>query len=139
MTALIDTNVIIDYILGREPFAPAARECVERLLAGNSKARLTASTITDIYYLTRRALKDKAAAKNVIAKLLNAFQIAFVDKSDCLGALEINAGDYEDALVIVCAKKVKAEYIITRNVKDFSVSAIPVVAPADFLSKTDCS
>jgi predicted nucleic acid-binding protein len=129
MTVLIDTNVILDYVLKREPFAQDALACLERLIIGKAKIWLTSSTITDIYYVTRRALHDSEEAKAVVAKLLNAFQIAGVDKADCLNALNNGISDYEDALVSVCAKKIKAEYIITRNTKDFEKSAVPAIAP----------
>jgi predicted nucleic acid-binding protein len=96
---------------------------------------LTASTITDIYCISRKAIGNSAAAKDIITKLINAFQIASVDKKDCLNALEIDNGDYEDALVSVCAKKVKADWIITRNTKDFTVSPVSALTPEDFLNK----
>jgi len=134
MTVLIDTNVVLDYVLKREPFAKDALDCLELLISSNSKIWLTASTITDIYYVTRRSLRDGEKAKGIIAKLLNGFQISGVDKQDCLNALALNIGDYEDALVSVCAKKVKAEYIITRNTKDFETSPVPAIAPSSFLN-----
>ena len=133
MTVLIDTNVILDYVLKREPFAQDALDCLERLIISKAKIWLTASTITDIYYVTRKALHDAAAAKSVIAKLLNAFLIAGVDQADCVKALDADMSDYKDALVSVCAKKVKAEYIITRNTKHFSQSPVPAMKPADYL------
>ena len=134
MTVLIDTNVILDYVLKREPFAEDALACLDHLIIKKEKSWLTASTITDIYYVTRRALRDGEKAKGVIAKLLNAFQIAAVDKTDCVNALDVDFDDYEDALVFACAKKIKAEYIITRNKGDFVDSSITVVTPAEFLS-----
>ena len=133
LTVLIDTNIILDYILKREPFAAAALECLDRLIIGKAGIWLTASTITDIYYVTRRALRDAVKAKDIIAKLLNAFRIMGVDKSDCLNALDARIHDYEDALVSVCAKKAKADYIITRNVKDFEHSSVPALLPSDYL------
>jgi predicted nucleic acid-binding protein len=135
MTVLIDTNVVLDYILKREPNAEDARACLEHLLSRKDKAWLTASTITDIYYLTRKALKDSSQAKSVIAKLLNAFLIANVDKTDCINALKIDVDDYEDALVSVCAKKIKAEYVVTQNVKHFKQSSVPAIKPGDLLGK----
>jgi len=134
MIVLIDTNVILDYVLGREPFAEDARACLEWLITEKAKVWLTASTITDIYYVTRKALHDSAKAKEVITKLLNAFQIMGVDKTDCVNALEADISDYEDALVSVCAKKIKAEHIITRNTNHFKNSFVPPVSPADFLN-----
>ena len=51
MTVLIDTNIILDYVLKREPFAQSALQCLDRLMEAKAKVWLTASTITDIYYV----------------------------------------------------------------------------------------
>jgi len=134
MIVLIDTNVILDFILKREPFAQDAMDCLERLIKNKAKVWLTASTITDIYYVTKRALHDGSEAKAVVGKLLYAFQIANVEKDDCIKALDVDLADYEDAFVSVCAKKVKAEYIITRNTRHFDKSFVPAVSPMDFLA-----
>jgi len=133
MTVVIDTNVILDYVLERESFARTAADCLERLIAGKAKVYLTANTITDIYYISRRQLKTVAAAKEIIRKLLRAFQVAPVDGSDCAKALDTGVDDYEDAVLCVCAKKVKAEYIITRNVKDFAASQVKAILPNEFV------
>jgi predicted nucleic acid-binding protein len=130
---MIDTNIMLDYVLNREPFANSALACLERLFAEKAKVYLTASTITDIYYLTNKTLHDREKSKDVIAKLLNAFQIVPVDKTDCVTALGLPMTDYEDALVSVCSKKVKAEYIITRNLSDYKNSPVPAIEPIEFL------
>ena len=135
MTVLIDSNIVLDFVLKREPFAQAAFDCIDRLILDQAKNWLTASTITDIYYVTRRTLKDAAAAKDVIAKLLGAFQIANVDKNDCLNALDVDTDDYEDALASICAKKVKADFIVTRNPKHFTASPVPAISPEEMLGK----
>lgn len=134
MTVLIDTNIILDYILKRER-AEEALACLDYLFAGKSKVFLTASVITDIYYITKRTLHDSVQAKAIIAKLLNAFQIAAVDKTDCVSALGIDMDDYEDSLVSICAKKVRASYIITQNTSHFTNSPVPAIKPMDFLEK----
>jgi predicted nucleic acid-binding protein len=134
MAVLIDTNIILDYVLKREPNAEDAQACLDKLFTTRTKSWLTASTITDIYYVARRSLNDSAKAKAVVAKLLNAFLISDVDKTDCLNALELDMNDYEDALVSICAKKCKLQYIITQNVSDFTNSPIPAITPADYLT-----
>jgi len=135
MNVLIDTNVILDYVLMREGFAETARDLLEKLILSKSKIWLTASSITDIYYLSKKDLKDGNAAKQIVSKLLNTFQIADVNRTDCLNALEIETPDYEDALVAVCAQKVKADYIATRNKKDFLGSPITAIMPAELLTR----
>ncbi|MCL2095545.1 MAG: PIN domain-containing protein [Oscillospiraceae bacterium] len=133
MTVMIDTNIILDYILERENFAETSRKCIEYLDENNIKSYLTASTVTDIHYFALKYLKDNNAAKNVIKILVDSFQIASVSKTDCLNALKLKVSDYEDSLLAVCAQKTKADYIITRNVKHFLNSPVKAVKPSEFL------
>lgn len=135
MHVMIDTNIIIDSIASREPYNIAA-ETIVLLAAGRIiKASITASTATDIYYLTKRRLGDSDKAKAVLQKLYSIFGIASVDKNDCLKALDIAMDDYEDAVLAVCAKRIKADYIITRNLKDFCNSPVKPISPDDFLNQ----
>ncbi|MDR2712166.1 MAG: PIN domain-containing protein [Clostridiales bacterium] len=132
MIALIDTNVVLDYFLEREDFVKSASDCLEWLFVNKARVYLTAGTITDIYYLARRQVKSTSAAKEIIAKVLNTFRIVSVDGTDCIKALETEIDDYEDAVLAICAKKIKAESIITRNVKDFTASPIKAITPDEF-------
>lgn len=80
MKALVDTNVIIDALTGREPFREAAEEIF--MLAANQIGDLyiTASSATDIYYLIRKHLHDTGQAKSAIAKLFELFYL--LDSTD---------------------------------------------------------
>ena len=134
MTVLIDTNVILDHILMRKN-SETARDCLEWLCINKHKSYLTSNIITDIYYFVQRELKNPAKSKDVIAKLLNAFQVVNVDKTDCVNALHVGFDDYEDGLAFVCAKKIKAGFIITQNTGDYANSTIQALTPADFIAK----
>jgi len=131
MTVMIDTNIILDYVLKRNK-AEEAKDCIEFLTINKNKMCLTSNVITDIYFITQRE-KDHGFAREVITKLLNVFEIANVDKNDCVTALRVDMKDYEDALLSVCAKKMKADCIITQNTVDFKNSAVPAMKPLDFL------
>ena len=133
MTVVIDTNIILDYVLEREGFVQASSDCLERLVINKTKLYLTANTITDIYYITLSHLKNTTSAKEIIGKLLSSFLIIPVDGTDCFKAIGTGIDDYENSVLCICAKKVKADYIITRNTKDFAVSSIKAIAPDDFL------
>jgi len=134
MTVMIDTNIILDYFLKRQN-AESARDCIEYLIISKSKMWLTSNVITDIYFITHRETKNEPFAREVIAKLLNAFQISNVDKNDCVTALKLPMKDYEDAVLSVCAKKSKADCIVTQNVNDFKNSVVPAFTPDDYLKK----
>jgi len=133
MNVLIDTNVVLDAMLSRSPFAEAAQKLF--IMAAEEKigAHITASSITDIYYLLRKHLYDRDRCKREIFKIVKVFGVLDVTGSDCEKALELPMADYEDALLAACAKRGKMECIITRNIKDFGGSPVRAVLPDDFL------
>ena len=135
MKVLIDTNIVLDSVGNRKPFAEAAQEIF--LLAAGKKinAALTASTTSDIYYLTNRYYKNTDTTMEIMRKLFAIFDIVSVDKKNCIMACDTGMDDYEDSLLAVCAAKSKAAYIITRNEKDFVHSPVKPISPDAFLDK----
>jgi predicted nucleic acid-binding protein len=134
MNVLIDTNVILDAVIGRTPHNVSAEKLF--ILAAEDKlnASITASSVTDIYYLLHKYLPDSDQAKQVLLKLFRLFEVLDVTGSDCEKALSMPINDYEDALLATCAKRRKLDLIITRNLKDFTESPVKAIAPDDFLA-----
>ncbi len=137
MRILIDTNVIIDALATRKPFNVSAEKII--LLASEKRVEtfITASTVTDIYYLIQKHLKDTNRAKEILKTLFRIIDIINVDKNSCIKALDLDMPDYEDALLATCAKKVKADFIVTRNLKDFENSPVKTILPDEFISTID--
>jgi predicted nucleic acid-binding protein len=135
MNAIIDTNIIIDAITAREPFKEKSQEIIRSVSKREFKGAITASTITDIYYIANKFFKDREKTINEIKKLFVLFDIITVTKKDCLRALETKIQDYEDSLLSVCAVKWNADFIVTRNSTDFSNSIISAISPEEFLAK----
>jgi len=133
MNALIDTNVVLDAMLSRSPFAEAAQKLFIMAAEEKINAYVTASSITDIYYLLHKHLHDNERCRQVIFKIIKIFSILDVTGSDCKKALELPMSDYEDALLAACARRGKMECIVTRNVEDFGGSPVRAVLPDDFL------
>lgn len=133
MKLLVDTNIIIDALTGREPFREAAEQIM--LLAANQieDMYITASSATDIYYLVRKHLHNTEQAKNAMTKLYQLFGILDVTADDCQNALLSNMKDYEDAVISCCAKRSKMDYIVTRNIKDYEKSKVKALLPNDFI------
>lgn len=132
--ALIDTNVIIDALAAREPFREDAEKIF--LLAAEDRfaGYVTASSVTDIYYLVRKYV-DAAQSRAAIRNLLEVFSIIGVTAEDCDRALFSPLADYEDALVATCAAKAKVDCIVSRDASFLGAkSPVPVVTPQDFLS-----
>lgn len=134
MRILVDTNIIIDALTGREPFREAAEQVF--LIAANrtEDMYITASSVTDIYYLVRKHLHSTEQAKNVMSKLFELFYILDVTSGDCMDALASEIKDYEDAVVACCAYRSQMDYIVTRNIKDYAASKVQAILPEEFIN-----
>lgn len=135
MKVLIDTNVIIDAITGRTPYNASAEQIFLLAAKDQISATITASSVTDIYYLINKHFHDADKAKQVLRTIFTLFDVIDVGKNDCEKALDLLMTDYEDALLACCAKRTKARYIVTRNTKDFLSSPVQVIMPDDFISR----
>ena len=135
MKALIDTNVILDAITTRKPWADTAQDLLRAVAMEKFKGFITVAQTTDIFYILRRRGADEAASKDIIKKLTDSVIVSDITPADAGNALASDMLDYEDALLAYCAKRQKADYIVTRNEKDFSLSPIPAIAPQEFLNK----
>ena len=133
MKALVDTNIIIDALTGREPFRELAEQVF--MLAANQIEDLyiAASSATDIYYLIRKYLHNTNQAKDTMTKLYELFYILDVTSSDCRDALTSKINDYENAVIVSCASRNQMDYIVTRNIKDYKKSKIKAVLPDEFI------
>ena len=132
MKILIDTNVILDVLTGREPHFKASAD-VLKLCGTRVTGLIAASQTTDIFYMLRREGKDAKSAKTILRKLTDNVKVINVTSDDIKNALSSNISDYEDALLACGAKRHKAEYIVTRNEKDFRQSPVTAITPAKFL------
>ena len=133
---LVDIDVILDVLAKREPFVgPAARlwAMVERKVV---RGYLASHSITTLYYLIRKS-KGKRASKGYVRDLLAVFEIAPVNRSTLLLALEADIPDFEDAVQYAAARQVNADFIITRNIKDYAKADIPVAGPEIFLATSE--
>jgi len=104
MKVLIDTNVIIDYLADRSPFADDAFRVLSLCESGRVTGVVTANAITDIYYVVRKvAGRDKTL--EAIRTLCAILDIVDVGRGDVLSAIDLSMPDYEDALAAQCAKR----------------------------------
>lgn len=132
MNVLLNTNVVLDYILKRDPFFEHAKTIFRWSYEQKIIAYVSASAVTDIYYLIQQAM-DKATALNFIQELVQFIQIAGVDKTVVLLALQSGISDFEDAVQNAAAKNTGITHIITRNIKDYKKSDLMIVSPGSFI------
>lgn len=135
MTAVIDTCVILDFLQNREPFSPDALKLFRSAASGLFSAAITASSVTDIYYIIRRANVSDEKARALLSSLLSLVTAVSTDPCDIFRALSSSVKDFEDAVMIETAVRIGADCIITRNGRDYSPSPVKALPPADFLAK----
>ena len=134
MKIMIDTNVVLDVLLKREPFFQASYEVLKRSALEQIEGFVSATAATDISYLLRGALKDNQAAKDSLEKLLQLVGFADALGEDVHAAIASNMTDFEDALVSAIAARCRMDYIVTRNAGDFRESSIKALTPQEFLN-----
>ena len=133
MRAVIDTCVIMDAIQNREPFAEDAKAIFRAAANKWFAACITARSVTDIYYLTHRCTHSDKDTRAILTKLFILFDVLDTAGMDARRAISSNISDYEDAVMIETAIREEADCIVTRNVKDYSLSSVPIYSPSDFL------
>ncbi len=132
MKVLIDTNVILDWIMSREPNATNAKRIMEQCLFGDIEAYITSHSVADLFYILRKDFTvDKRKA--LLCLLCESMEVIPEDKEIILEALRRRDWkDLEDGLQMQCAKKAGLDYIITQNLKDFQRSDVEAVNEEKF-------
>ena len=130
---LVDTNIVIDLLAKRKEFYKPAS--VLFTLSDNRKIKLaiTSLTFANTYYLLSREL-NSAKAKGILRKFKLLVNILPMDDKIIDLSLNSDFKDFEDAIQYYSALENKLDIIITRNLKDFKLSKIPVMTANDYLS-----
>jgi predicted nucleic acid-binding protein len=134
MRILLDTNIVLDLLLEREPFCKEAKDIFTMIESDKTSGFLCATSITTIYYLISKSV-DKSKADDIIDKLLQLFNIADVNKNILIKSLKNNGKDFEDSVIYTSAEYFNIDVIITRDKKGFKQSNIKVLKPNDFLKE----
>ena len=129
---LLDTNVLLDLVLNREPHFEHSKELFIKIDGIQIKGFITATTITDIYYLVKKP-KGSGVALAYIENLISFIDVLSIDKSIILNALKSEIDDFEDAIQIYASISNSIDFIITRNISDFIKSEVPAFTPKDFV------
>lgn len=132
MIVILDTCVILDVLLDREPFVYDGRRILEYSIDDKITAFITAKSVTDIFYLFKKNTHSSAAAIKNIKDLIEMVRILDTTAEDIFMALEKDPKDFEDAVMEATAIRNKMDAIITRNEKDFLGEGVRIINPADF-------
>lgn len=134
MRLFLDTNILLDIIEDRAEFAEDSSAVL--ILAEQLGASLSIAWhgLATTYYIIRRG-RTEAAAMEEVDKILAWAEDAPVDSFSAARARSLQLPDFEDAMQCVCAENCLADFIITRNVRDFASSSIQAISPADFVAR----
>ena len=133
ITVLIDTNIFIDVLQDRIPFTDNSQAVIGLVTQKKIKGAVAARSITNLWYILRKTHSDEEL-RNYLLSLFELFDVVSIDKNRLVAALEnSNFKDFEDCLQDECAYAINADYIITRNAKDFESSMVKALTPEEFL------
>jgi predicted nucleic acid-binding protein len=133
MLAMLDTNVVLDSLLARAPWHVDADEILRQSKPGVVDLSVSALTVANLFYIGRK-LVGAARARQDVRTCLTAFEILPIDEQTLIAADGLEGSDFEDNIQIAAATAARVDFIVTRNVADFSANSIRVVTPAQFLA-----
>lgn len=130
---LIDLNILLDVLYKRDPFYEPSARVLGLVESGQVIGFVASHSLPTLFYLLK---KDKAikTPKVIINNLLKLLKVASVDQATIEQTLILDYKDFEDAVLMISALQCKADYLITRNTKDFQPPLVPVLQPVEFLA-----
>lgn len=135
MKALLDTNVLLDFLLdSRGGFHAPAVELMKHVACDDVAAFVTSAQLTDLHYCLRKAV-GKQGARTTLRDMLLLVDVVDTTAAACMKALESPMVDFEDAVQAFSALEAGCDCIITRNVRDFREAPLPAWEPAVVLER----
>ena len=134
MKILIDTNVILDVLCKREEFYENSLKIWKYCEIGKLKGYVSALSVPNIVYILRKELTPEKT-QQIIEQIFLIFKVADLKADDLNKAASMQNTDYEDNLQMICAARLKADFIVTRNIKDFTSSKVTAVKPSELLDR----
>jgi predicted nucleic acid-binding protein len=133
MKVLVDLNVLLDVIGRREPHFEDSARVWGTLERGGAEGFIAAHSVTTLHYLIGRNV-DRVTADNVVQDCLKVFSVAAIDQDVIQEAIALQWSDFEDAVQMAAASQCGADYLVTRNPKDFKGGLITVLQPGEFFA-----
>lgn len=130
ISVVVDLNVILDVLQNRTLHIKESALVWKAVEKETVSGFLAAHTITTLFYLMRKSTQPTM----IVSDVLKVFSVAAVDDVVLQRALALNWTDFEDAVQMAAAEAVNADYLITRNPKDFDGGAVKVLTPAEFIA-----
>ena len=136
MELMLDNNIVLDHIQRREPFYELSRRTCLLGIVGEASTYISVNMLTDLFYLLRKDFGSNGA-QGMLEHNLSFLKLVSVTPEDAAAALAARWNDLEDCLVARCAEKIGANYIITRNVRDFAQSRVEAITPEELFARLE--
>ena len=134
MRLLIDANIILDVLQTRQPYYTDSSLIWKLCETEQEEGIVSVLTFANLVYVMRKELSP-GKIESVLAALRLIFRFEELNEFDLVHAASLGWDDFEDALQSVTAERIKADCIITRNVRDFRKSRISAFTPVEFLAR----
>jgi len=131
----VDTNIIVDLIVDRKPYSKFAIDIFRSAEEKKLKLFTSSHSIATTHYLLKKYIDEKEL-RDILYNLLDYVQVVPVDADTIKKGLRSKHKDFKDAIQMICAYSIeKIDCIVTRNIKDFRASEIPVLSPDELVKK----
>jgi len=133
MKVLLDVNVVVDIITRRQAFYKDSYEVFNMVAEKKIIGIIDACSIANVYYFARKEFSSSKLAQAAVLDLLYILLAVDTKAQDIYTAANLGFSDFEDAVISAVAFRENADFIITRNEKDFAKSLVKAISPSDFL------
>ena len=133
MRVLIDTNIVLDFLLQRNPFVQDAELIFQAMDCGQIIGYVTATMLTDIFYISRKHTRSVEKARQAVLETLTVMVICPVNRAVLESAFRSGLADFEDAVQIFCAVNQGLDAILTRDAQGFLNSSVTVLSTQELL------
>ena len=134
MRLLIDANILLDVLQKREPYYKDSSAVWKLCETEQAKGYVSVLTFANLVYVMRRELTP-SKIEEILEMLTLIFEFTKAGTGELLNAAVMGWNDFEDALQSATAERVRADYIITRNIRDFNKSKVMALTPGELLAR----
>lgn len=134
MRLMIDANIILDVLQAREPYLTDSSGISKLCETNLAEGHISTLSFANLVYVMRKEL-DPEKIEEVLKLLSLIYRFDDFTQADLYNAASLKWNDFEDAVQASIAKRINADYIITRNVKDYKDSEIMALSPSEFLAR----
>lgn len=133
LKVMFDLNILLDVLQERKGFYEFSARLLAQAETGSIQGWLAAHSVTTLFYLIAKD-KSPEQAKVALTSLLQFLRIAPIDQHTIEQALNLPYRDFEDSVQMISAMQIQADYLLTRNSRDFQPAPLPVIQPAELLA-----